>query len=373
MHSVYIYCDDARKTEGVLSVIQSNFTKIYRVLEEMADCVGRPKEDAILSYHMSAYLPLIQIDDKKEGLSTPKELIKNIFSKEKIHNDKRIEWIENFSVCLVKTFENTKNILLQRDKSEDLGALFVLGRVAPFWPLLIKAWDCDNSSQKSEFSDVVKSSVRFAFRALVAGLRSNTGVEHLRREANQFKKEDFSKLVSMLNAMSENWWDIETKFLRGLDEKHFYGSGNHVKFLLWKYENHLRARNGRHAQHPLTWRDMIEKNGKLQMTVDHILPQNPSDPIEKALLEKDIVIREGKKPKSFRDVYLHCLGNLVLDTRGGNSSSGCRRFSHKTHEDRYGFMQSQDELKSFSEKIDIWDEVSIINRQKKIRAFAEKI
>ncbi|MGF1276654.1 DUF262 domain-containing protein [Acetobacter pasteurianus] len=371
MHSVYIYCENARKTEVILNVIQSNFTKIYRTLESMADLIGRPKEDTILSYYITAYLRPLKFDDDKDGASHPKDFIKYLLSRKQIDNSQRVHWIENFSKELMKTFETVKAILRYRDEDENLGGLFVLGRVAPFWPLLIKAWDIDDDLQKDNFRQIVKLCMRFAFRTSIAGLRSNTGVEHLRRDANQFAdKNNFHGLMSKLSRMSETWWDIDIKFQRGLNERHIYNSGNQVKFLLWKYENHLRARNGRHAQHALTWKDMIEKSGTLQMTVDHILPQHPSDPAEKSLLDKEIPGRPGEKTQSFRNLYLHCLGNLVLDTRGGNSSNGCRRFSEKTDDSRYGFMQSQAELKSFSDNTEVWDEKSITRRQEKLVDFA---
>ncbi|NMC64378.1 MAG: DUF262 domain-containing protein [SAR324 cluster bacterium] len=372
MHSVYVYCEDARRTEGILGILQNNFTKIYRTLESMADLAGRLNEDAILSHHITSYLPNLRFNGDKDGASHPKEFIKYLLSK-KENNNERIKWIENFSENLENTFNIVKDILLYRDEYEDLGALFVLDRVSLFWPLLIKTWHLDSNIEKNNFKQVVKLCARFAFRSAISGLRSNTGVEHLRREANHLHTKDFSDLIKNLTEMCETWWDIGTKFLRGLDERNIYHSRNQVKFLLWKYENYLRARNGRHAQHALTWRDMTEKNGNLQMTVDHILPQNPSDPNERTMLEREISLRAGEKPQSFRNLYLHCLGNLVLDTRGGNSSNGCRRFSQKTDDSRYGFMQSQAELKSFSTNIEIWDEVSITNRQEKLKEFAMKI
>ena len=374
MHSIYIFCADKRKTEGVLRTIQSNFTKIYRTIEIMSDFEGKIREDTILAYHIISYLPYTKLDNERYGWSHPKEFIKHILTNKKSDNAERISWIENFSKKLLQTFDIVRNILIYRDEDENLGGLFILNRVAPFWPLLIKGWDCDKSPQKIHFREIVKYCSRFSFRSSIANLRSDTGVEQLRRDANQFTEGKFEDLKSHLAEMCESWWNIKNRFLQGLDERNFYGSGIHVKYLLWKYENYLRSRSGRHAQHALTWKDMIEKKGtQLQMTVDHIIPQHPSDPIEQAILEKEVIWEDGDQPETFRKVYLHRLGNLVLDTRAGNSSNGCRRFSQKTDNSRYGFMQSQDELKTFSHNMEVWDEKSIKERQEILKDFSIKL
>ena len=49
-----------------------------------------------------------------------------------------IAWIEKFVAGLVSAFESVKDSLSNRDILPDFANLFVLGRLGPFWPLLLK-------------------------------------------------------------------------------------------------------------------------------------------------------------------------------------------------------------------------------------------
>ncbi|WP_349941815.1 DUF262 domain-containing HNH endonuclease family protein [Fulvimarina sp. MAC8] len=382
MHSLYLHGGDPRITEGYLKRVQTNFAELYRAAERIAGEPMCPDEDAVLGFHFVANEPYERIrrnDSDLEGWRHPKALVRLILETEKLRTARkpefadRAQWTLDFTSRLRSTFQTVHKILLARDRYPDLAGLFVLERVATFWPLLLKCWTLDESEGKEGFVRTCRAMNRFAFRSAVGNGRSDMGVEELRRAANWFAG-DFDGMVALLEDMSgEGRWGLANRAVQGLDTPHFYGVRAPARYLLWRYENHLRGRGGRNAQPPMPWREMIEKRGtRLQLTLDHIIPQNPSDMDEQAILARKVSWAEGEEAKTFEQHILHRLGNLVLDTRAGNASKGCRPFDTQ----QYAFLQSQHELRDFAtgtEERPVWDEVAIKRRHVVLSDFAMTI
>ncbi|MCW4588424.1 DUF262 domain-containing protein [Gluconacetobacter entanii] len=372
MHAAYLYCGNALETENVLKKIQGNFADIYRTIEDYATQPFAPAEDSVLGDHLIAYLPHKKVGDNQDGWDHPKELIRILLQDESRDRADKVSLISNFSHGLLSTYRRVGQILAFRDRCEDLAGLFILGRTAPFWPLLIKCWEHDTSPEHESFQRICALCTRLAFRSSVAHMRSDTGNSYLYNDARDFpRKMDFDRLEQRLSERGDTWWHLKTRFLQGLDDADFYHASRPARYLLWRYENHLRGGDGRNAQHELSWHDMIRKNGEqLQMTIDHIIPQRPSDPDEQAILNRDVTWRGAEAPLPFREACLHRLGNLVLDTRAGNAAKGCRPFNIKTDPSNPTFMKSQAELPTFAPEPGVWDERAIEKRQQALEEFA---
>ena len=372
MHAAYLHCGNTIETENVLKKIQGNFADIYRTVEDYAMQPSAPAEDTVLGDHLIAYLPHRKVDDSRNGWEHPKELIRTLLQDPSRDSADKVGLISNFSHGLLGTYRRVQQILAYRDKCTDLAALFILGRTAAFWPLLIKCWEHDRSADHERFRRICALCARLTFRASVAHMRSDTGNSYLYHDARDFpEKLDFDALEARLSERSETWWHLRKRFIQGLDEADFYHIGRPARYLLWRYENHLRGGVGRNAQPALPWRDMIKKNGdQLQMTVDHIIPQRPAALDEQAILNRHVTWRDAKSAAPFREACLHRLGNLVLDTRAGNAANGCRPFNVKSAPSNPTFMKSQAELPTFAPEPGVWDERAIEKRQQELEKFA---
>lgn len=377
MHRLYLSGGDPGKTERHIKDVQSTFAELYRCAEQIEQMQGAPDEDAILGFHCAAFEPYEKVRDDREGWRHPKELIRQLLDKNMPTNRSADpEWIISFCSRLRDTFDLVRAILKARDVHRALGGLFVLRRVASFWPLLLKCWERDKSLDKREFVRVAEALERFAFRAAVAGTRADTGVEYLRRDlANKFDG-NFDDIVAKLKDMSKTWWNLKERFKAGLDYPDFYSANPQNRYLLWRYENKLRSRRGQQQQ-KISWSEMIDKrHSALQITLDHIIPQNPKHPDEQAILERRVRWNETDDIERFEKVFLHRLGNLVLSTRSKNASKGHRPFSDFDKVDGAGNLHSQMELRTYATSKDdelVWDEDAIRRRHKKLRKFAIKL
>ena len=332
MHRLYLTDQDTGQTEGSLRAVQNAFAKLYRSAERIDGLLSSPGDDAILGFHCVAFENYRKLDGGKDGWRHPKRLVRELLADAAALGEAEPDWIINFSARLCDTFGTVLAILEARDRYDGLGALFVLRRVASFWPLLIKCWSRDHSDGKSDFDRATKAMERFAFRSALAGTRADTGVEILRRDlANPFDG-DFGSLMEQLGNMAEGYWNVGDRFRDGLDDSGFYSKTPENRYLLWRYENSLRLRSGK-KQTLVTWYEMLNStNDGLQITIDHIIPQNPEHGSEKAILEQQVRWAEEDEKRAFKDVFLHRLGNLVLATRSGNSSKTRGRSTKKQTE-----------------------------------------
>lgn len=165
------------------------------------------------------------------------------------------------------------------------------------------------------------------------------------------------------------WHNLESRFEAGLDNPFFYeAEGGDARYLLWRYENYLRQQRGK-TQSLLSWRDYDEpRSGAAKFSVEHVAAQ--ADPIA----ESAVVWGEGA-PQPFREVALHRLGNLVIDTFSLNASKGSKDFASKlgTLTETSGYL-SQNELRRFTSHPEkpLWDVKAIQARHQHLIDFARK-
>jgi hypothetical protein len=373
MHGLYISSHE--DVESDLNVVQQNFADIYRAAEKIESHVDGPADDDILQYHCIAFEEWLTLEGDVPGWRRPKELVKKIVSShEKRGSISTGEWIKRCSNRLKDTFAASLQILETRDTVEAMGDLTALQRVAPFWPLLLKCWRADGTGDHALFARAVRAMERFALRSAIAGKRSGTGESQLRLLAREFRG-DFDALVRRLEEM-RSWWDIESDFEEGLNSKDFYGYDRLATYLLWSYENYLRKQPG-HQWPLLSWRTLVspatdaERFGK-----DHIEPKDVTNPKLAELVTWDPNNRD-EVPRPFGEVFLHRLGNLVLDCVSPNASKGSSSFDARiSHYSGKTSLLSQQELVSrfASKKLDgsrLWDQAAIRLRHKALVEFAK--
>jgi len=349
MHLVYLH---AKKPEDRLAEIQTHFSNIYRIVEQLSGIKKAPTEDAILSYHCAAYL-----DWTNDEWRNPKTLIKKIIKNtQEEHVTTRVL---DFIRGLHETFKTVQHLLLKLDDYSELTELIILDRMGTVWPLVMKSYSNDIDRKKKNFRLACRLMEIYAFKGYgICNLRSDAGLSSMYRFARDFQQ-DFESLHTFLYSMS-SWYDIPARWQSGLDRPMLYKSNRRdVQYLLWKYENHLRSATGQQVGH-LPWQQYLFPDDKAsKLSIEHIAAQN--NPISHTEVEWE----QGEQ-KSFHEVCTHRLGNLVLDSISANSSKGKYDFSDKLESlSKDSTFLSQGELIDWAEKDQVGESIWTIESIKK--------
>jgi len=361
MHLVYLH---SRNPDDNLREIQTQFAKIYRIVEALGVVIKAPKEDAILSYHCVSHL--WWTDDEWRA---PKDLIKKtVRSLDAATNV--TSWVLRFASELLETFSSVQQVLANRDTYEELAELMLLDRMASFWPLIIKTYRLDSSPNKDQFRIACRLMEVFAMRGYgISNLRADAGLPSLYLRARDLRSGEFTELFDFLHGMCHRF-DIQNRFNAALNWRAIYHSNRRdVQYLLWRYENHLRYQKGK-AVERLGWRNYIQPaDERVRLSLEHIAAQQ--NPIAETMVSWS----ESDPDEPLSDVALHRLGNLVLDSKSANSSKGKHDFSDKLEAlSTHSTFLSQGELKRWALKDDngglTWGVDSIRERQTHLIDFA---
>lgn len=363
MHLVYLH---SKNPDDNLREIQTQFAKIYRIVEILGDTFKAPSEDAILSYHCAAY-QWWTADEWR----APKDLIKQTVRRFGDDIDVTV-WVLEFASELRETFAAVQSVLSKRDDYQELAELMLLDRMASFWPLVIKTHRADTSPSKGQFRLACRLMEVYAMRGYgISSLRADAGLPSLYTLSRNFDGTDFKSLFDSLHGFSFRY-DIQNRFAAGLDYRGLYDSNRRdVQYLLWRYENHLRSQTGR-AVEKLGWRNYLQPaDDRVRLSLEHITAQN--NPISETL----VVWKVGDPEEKLGVVALHRLGNLVIDSKSANSSKGKHDFSDKLEAlSVHSTFLSQGELKGWAteggEGEPVWDIEAIRRRQAHLFAFAIK-
>ena len=360
MHCVYLHSEN--NADDRLSTLQTLFSKIYRIVESLEDWSRAPSEDQLLAYHCTAFLNWA---DKSEYYN-PKRLVKS--SIKALDEGKVIPWVEQCVGSLVESYQTVSELFQRQDELAEFTELLMLGRMASFWPLVMKAWRYDKTASKQSFRTTCRLLEVFSFRGYaVANLRSDTCVVNLHEAARGFAG-NYTVLYAYLSGMC-HWHDLDRRFAAGLDNAYFYDSeGSDARYLLWRYENHLRDQSGKKTPF-LSWRDFVEpRSNGAKFSTEHVASQD--HPLSKT----EVCWTEGEL-KPFREVALHRLGNLVIDSISPNASKGNKEFADKLeHLSTDSSYLSQGELIRFvkDRSTPIWDVESVRARHKHMIEYAMK-
>ena len=104
--------------------------------------------------------------------------------------------------------------------------------------------------------------------------------------------------------------DFPEAFIEGLSESGFY-SWRDLKYFMYEYELHLKEKAKRKSD-KVEWRAFISDDEDDHSSIEHILPQTPSDPYWKNQLKS---FTQGQVKK-----LTNSLGNLLGISAGKNSS-----------------------------------------------------
>ncbi len=298
--------------EQVIGKIQEDFAEIYRLIES-----HNINDRDVLRYHTLAFetYPSDYTDKPKAYI---KEKILGLVSDAERREEAR-EQIRDYPARLKKSFQLFAQIRDRRFVDPELAKTFMIGRVAPFYPALMKV----HSDRPSDFPRLVKTINAFTFRSSLARLRSNG-------ESYQYTclRNDKDVIEVVENFVLGNWWNINGRAREAFDYNNYYDwlEKNVVRYILFSYENSLRRRKGFPL---LSSRDYASKDAREKLSIEHITAK-------KALsVEFD---------DDFRENYLNNLGNLVIDHAASNSSKGRKGGDEKVVHYNLAPLMSQNEI-----------------------------
>jgi uncharacterized protein with ParB-like and HNH nuclease domain len=363
MYKTYICSDEP---ESLLSNIQSRFSEMYKAYSEIDNLID---ENSILQYNFIAYEDW-RITQQRKEYQIYMEMMKNKVN-ELIKSDKRdqtLKYIDEYSKNLRESFAVMKSILTC--DLEEMMDIQVLGNMANFYPLLIKAYRFDGSDDKNKFRIVCKLIEIFSFRVYsILGGMANKGQSRLYTLAKEFNG-DYNILYKNINT-AINDFSSDKDFIDYLSDTDFftYYSSTVKNYFFWKYENYLRDTEQPVAA-PIPYSIFKTQNKRYKFSIEHILPQKPTEETLKIITDK---LKYEEIDDDFVEKYLHSIGNLTIDPISANASKGNADIKIKnTLYFKKAPFKTQNELEQFLD-IEVWSHKSIEARKEKLIDFAKKM
>ena len=330
MFNVHLYGGEEK--ESLIEEIKSRFEKIYKSISSIEYKID---EDDVLVYTLRVYF-----DSLWE--SNAVEKINKLLSEEN-----SILFIKLFTHSLAVSFEHLTTFFGKDEKGNiEIHSLISLGGIAIAIPFIIKAYKF--GLQQGQLLQLCSSLESLLIRHRLIGTRAD--ITSRLNDIYQTFKEDNSDIkpiidrVVWMKTVGSGWWaywnDEEL-------EKSLQGGINHstAKFLLWKYENHLKSLGK--AGYSKRF-DAIE-NPELE----HIAPQTENPETGYDRYDEEFVTQ-----------YINCLGNYLLLSKSHNCSIGNKPFAEKRA--TYEHLTQQREIQEMTKDNPIWTREHIQKRKEKI-------
>lgn len=287
------------------------------------------RDDDFLKHHWAMYFGF----KKDQADEYAKFLLDEHFTAKKvITGEIRISDIKDYITSLQLSIKNWYKVLAcdtnLSEEHEVLGNLNVIGH-RYFMPLILAAYSKSNEHPPIQ---LLREIERYSFLAFaIYGRNSGYGQPKMMNWAHQlFKGKDssgntvaISNVISGIQYESESQKDVQ-KFKQEIaslfkDKEGFY-SWTGIEYLLYRYELSLHKKS-KETSTKIPWNSV--------KTIEHILPQENSDPYWK--------LRFGNLADIELNKALHSVGNLLLLNRRKNSSLSSKGFDLKRSMDKFGY------------------------------------
>nr|WP_320022754.1 DUF262 domain-containing protein [uncultured Draconibacterium sp.] len=327
----------SKNPNQLIGNIQENFSKIYRLIEK-----HNLVEEDILRYHTVAF----EHTSKTNSKAYIKDKISKLVNKNELEKAK--DSIMSYCLRLKETFEVYVEIQENIENITGLEEFFMIGKVAPFYPLLINA----KKEHPNRFEELISYLNKFVFRATLMRLRSS-GESYINTRLRN--KEDAIGIVDEFTKY--NWWNINNRVKASLDYKNYYDwlSKNTVRYILFTYENELREAKG-YPKLMIKEYFKTTPNGARFLNIEHITAKKT----------KGITFDDD-----FKENYVNNIGNLVIDYIVPNIRKGNKDTDVKMQEYKQAPLISQNMIDEANCDWGNIEEVKLFinNREKVVKEF----
>ena len=355
MHAIYLSAPE--EIEGYLRQTNESFFDVYRWIEEIKGTRrGRNLgEDDIQRYHFIIYETEAKgsRDISHEYLDFLKERVRQLY---RTDEKQCLKYVLKYTKDLRKAFYALKEIITFQGENRIgklIKKLFILERVANFYPLLIATW-IRFRDEKEKMEGILSLIETIAFRVYAIGRRrADTGESWVYNLAYKVHSENlgYDEIIEELRSLIR-YYEDDTDFKRDLKVENFYSrvSTRDKKYLLFEHEKFLRQK----GLEPLDIK--LDDILTLDFEIEHIWASDPSN------------LKLSEVMKETHEKYKDRLGNLTLASKSWNSSWGNKPFDIKKKEYRNSNLRVQRDLSDFAE----WGKDQIEERESGIIEFASE-
>ena len=339
MYGIHLHGGDAK--QSLIDEVKTRFDKIYKCISSIGYSID---EDDVLVYTLRIHYQYLLASGSQRLI------------KEELSSIDSIDFIRDFSRELTVSFESlNKFFCLDEKNSYAIHSLVTLGGIATALPFVIKAYSFNLNG--SEIDQICKSFESLILRDRLIGTRADIAAR-LDDVFKNFTEQNKSiqpivDRVAMIRTSHNNWWgywsDKKFEEILQLD----INDRRVAKYLLWKYENHLRSTG--EAGYGFMRYDSVKA-----LELEHIAPT--TEPNERPH-GYDVYDEE------FRTGYINCLGNYLLASKPHNISMSNDIFPKK--HPRYSELKQQIEVQKLC-GAGVWSKEVIFKRKEKIVNFIIK-
>jgi hypothetical protein len=344
MYNIHLYASGEDK-DSILQEVKRDFETIYTSISQIEKYID---EDDVLRYTAR-----IKFDSLHES-GTSDEILP------KANN---VDFVKEFSTKLAENFRVLMAFCAdenQNDVHSLLSLGVTIGGIAFAYPFVIKAY-------RFGVSDEEKSKLFVALESmLVRNSLVGTRADINSRFNSVFKSftetnSSVTPIVAMVEKLksAEDWWWAHwnnKELLRavggGLDRRI-------AKFILWKYENKLRAKKGQLGYEKV---DYLHYRDIDRTELEHIAPQT-----EPTLTPEVKHHGYDTYDEEFVNKYMNCLGNYMLISKSHNGSASNSFFEVKLL--TYNCLRQQIEIVEQVGERKIWDRKEIQRRNERLVEF----
>lgn len=333
MHKLYAIPENDNP-ESQIKNIETIFSDIYKQSERITF-----NEDQVLGFHNTAFL---------SGWESPLKNVKDELNKIS-DNITREKWIKDFVNNLKETFVSIELIEKLSEQNCSVSDVLILDTQNSM-PLLVKLYHYHKNEPLiiENLSKLIER-ILFKLEYKIADYRTNIFHSVAKYYSGNSTKLE-NNLKYYVDRGFQDWWNFNGNCKNYFNGNwHYHGN---IKYVLWKYENHLRQDNRTRQLTPLEFKNKFNSK-HLENTTDHIMPQNPSF---------------TKYTEEFQNKFVNNIGNLVLMVWGDNSKKRNNNPIDKVNlfdSDFYSHKEIRDTLNSRK----TWGEQEITERKDKILKF----
>ncbi|MEI7731562.1 MAG: DUF262 domain-containing HNH endonuclease family protein [Verrucomicrobiota bacterium] len=340
MFNVHLYAGEAKA--GLLEEIKNRFEKIYKSISAIE---YRIDEDEVLVYTLRVHFNSL-------GESNALDKINSLLSKESI------PFVKTFTQSLADSFEYLTVFFGRHEReNQSVHSLVSLGGIGVALPFVIKAYKFNLPIE--QIGVLCSKLESILLRQRLVGTRADMP-SRLNGVYQKFTAENTSldpiiKHIDWMRTVESSslWWaywnnDALSRAIQG------WIPHPTAKFLLWKYENHLKGQ-GKGGYLPTRFDSITAPE------LEHIAPQTPPDgkPVEAGYPEYD---------EDFKAQLLNCLGNYLLLSKSHNCSVGNSPFAEKRNS--YSHLEQHREIHQLTDPNNpLWTKELIQKRKEKIVRF----